>query len=218
MKKIIPFSKEIIFNTSLHEICSISLEHTLKLENNNEIIGEFIISGDYKETDNVINSEPFIYNLPFDIMLDSKYKSDKVKLDIDNFNYEIKEPNSLEVNITISLDGVEEVKEESIIEIIDDSIEEEKDDNREKDLFKEDKEEIIETINEEENDKEVTSIFDNFSNKDDKYITYHVHIFREKDEIEEILKTYNITKEELEEYNDLSNVTLGTKLIIPSNE
>ena len=210
MKKIIPFSKEIIFNTSLYEICSISLEHNLKLGNNEDITGEFIISGDYKESDSTLTTEPFIYNIPFDIMIDNKYVKDKVKLDIDNFNYEIKEPNSLEINITISLDGVEEVKDEPLIEMIDEDIEET---NREESLLKEEKEEIKEVSND-----EVTSIFNNFSNKDDKYITYHVHIFREKDEIDEIIKSYNITKEELEEYNDLSKVTIGTKLIIPSNE
>ena len=210
MKKIIPFSKEIIFNTSLYEICSISLEHNLKLGNNEDITGEFIISGDYKESDSTLTTEPFIYNIPFDIMIDNKYVKDKVKLDIDNFNYEIKEPYSLEINITISLDGVEEVKDEPLIEMIDEDIEET---NREESLLKEEKEEIKEVSND-----EVTSIFNNFSNKDDKYITYHVHIFREKDEIDEIIKSYNITKEELEEYNDLSKVTIGTKLIIPSNE
>ena len=210
MKKIIPFSKEIIFNTNLYEICSISLEHNIKLGNNYDITGEFIISGDYKENDNTLNTEPFIYNIPFDIMIDNNYIRDKVKIDIDNFNYEIKEPNSLEINITISLDGVEEKKEEPLIEVIDEDIEEDK---REEILFKEEPIEVKEVSNE-----EVTSIFNNFSNKDDKYVTYHVHIFREKDEIDEILKTYNISKDELEEYNDLSKVTLGTKLIIPSNE
>ena len=103
MKKIIPFSKEIIFNTNLYEICSISLEHNIKLGNNYDITGEFIISGDYKENDNTLNTEPFIYNIPFDIMIDNNYIRDKVKIDIDNFNYEIKQPNSLEINITISL-------------------------------------------------------------------------------------------------------------------
>ena len=210
MKKIIPFSKEIIFNTNLYEICSISLEHNIKLGNNCDITGEFIISGDYKENDNTLNTEPFIYNIPFDIMIDNNYIRDKVKIDIDNFNYEIKEPNSLEINITISLDGVEEKKEEPLIEVIDEDTLEDK---REEILFKEEPIEVKEVSNE-----EVTSIFNNFSNKDDKYVTYHVHIFREKDEIDEILKTYNISKDELEEYNDLSKVTLGTKLIIPSNE
>ena len=71
MKKIIPFSKEIIFNTNLYEICSISLEHNIKLGNNYDITGEFIISGDYKENDNTLNTEPFIYNIPFDIMIDN---------------------------------------------------------------------------------------------------------------------------------------------------
>ncbi|MBQ3475365.1 MAG: hypothetical protein IJH20_04280 [Bacilli bacterium] len=206
MKKIIPFSKDILFNTNIYEINSISLEHNLNLKTENELTGEFIISGDYKESDNSIKDEPFIFNLPFDINLDNKYEVDNVKLDIDNFEYELVNNDTLKINIIISLDGVEVIdKEENIIEVID----------------KVDEpvvEETKEVFNDASSSKEATSIFDNFEDDNDTYVTYNVHIYREKDDINEIIKKYNTSKEELEEYNDLSTISLGSKIIIPSNE
>ena len=89
MKKIVPFTKDIKFNTKIYEITSISLEHNLTIEENNLVSGEFIISGEYKITDSSINSEPFIYGLPFDITLDTKYDMDRIKIDIDDFKFEI---------------------------------------------------------------------------------------------------------------------------------
>ena len=56
-------------------------------------------------------------------------------------------------------------------------------------------------------------------NKEEKYITYKVHIVRDTETIDEITTKYNVSKEELEKYNDLNNIVLGTKIIIPiSNE
>ena len=56
-------------------------------------------------------------------------------------------------------------------------------------------------------------------NKEEKYITYKVHIVRNTETIDEITTKYNVSKEELEKYNDLNNIVLGTKIIIPiSNE
>ena len=224
MNKIIPFTKDIEFNTNIYEINSISLEQNLKVEDN-EITGEFIISGDYKESDNSIKNEPFIFNIPFNLELDSRFDSNKSKIDIDNFEYELKNDKTLCVNISISI-NLDEKKEkerkkakkenteknEDIIEIIDDNIENERKEN----LFKEEINDITPMIKNE--NEEVTSIFNNFNQSDEKYITYHVHIYREKDDINEIIKKYNITKEELEEYNDLDKITLGSKIIIPNNE
>ena len=60
-----------------------------------------------------------------------------------------------------------------------------------------------------------TGLFD----KEEKYITYKVHIVRNTETIDEITAKYNVSKEELEKYNDLNNIVLGTKIIIPiSNE
>ena len=48
MKQIIPFVKDISLNSKIEEITSIALEHNLKMENNDSIVGVFTISGKYK--------------------------------------------------------------------------------------------------------------------------------------------------------------------------
>ena len=47
LRNIIPYEKDIEFDTKIAEITSISLEHE-ETTNGNEITGEFIISGDYE--------------------------------------------------------------------------------------------------------------------------------------------------------------------------
>ena len=199
MKKIIPFSKEIEFNTNIYEINSISLEHNLKIKDN-KVTGEFIISGDYKEDEFRLNVEPFIYNIPFNIDLDDKYILDEVKIEIDDFNYGVKN-NKLEINISVSIDNIE------VIELLEEPVLEDNDNREEK--------EEVEVI---DNKCTLNTIFDSFEDKDDVYVTYNVHIYRENDTIDNIINLYKTTKEKLEEYNDLSNITLGSKIIIPSNE
>ena len=217
MKKVIPFTKEIVFNTDIYEINSISLEHNLKINSDNTITGEFIISGDYKENEIVINNEPFIYNIPVNIDLDCKYDTSKVKLEIDDFNYETINSNKLVINIILNINGIEEIEnitsEEPIIDIVEEVKVESNTENI-IDKIEDEKDNVID----ERNIEETMSIFNNFDEKDDVYVTYKVHIFRENDSIENIMKLYNISKEELDEYNDLSSITLGSKIIIPNNE
>ena len=208
MKKVIPFNKDITFNTNIEEIQSISLEQNLKVLNN-EINGELIISGDYKDSLDNLNSEPFIYNLPINITLGDKYETNDIKIDIDNFNYEIVSNNILNVDVSILIEGLLEKNDiEETIPIID-MIEEEP--VRTEPI----EEEPVRTDPIEDNS--INTIINNIDS-DEKFTTYHVHIYREKDNINDLLLKYNISKEELEEYNDLSNITLGSKLIIPSND
>jgi hypothetical protein len=107
MKQIISFKKDIPFNTKIGEITSISLEHDLKMVESDHVAGEFIVSGDYKITDVSINREPFSYNLPFDISLDTKYNVSNAKIDIDDFYYEIINDQIMNVNIDVMIDGIE---------------------------------------------------------------------------------------------------------------
>jgi hypothetical protein len=60
------------------------------------------------------------------------------------------------------------------------------------------------------------NIFDNI-NMEETYSTYYVYIVKENDTIEDILTKYNITKEELENYNDISSIKPMDKLVIPSH-
>lgn len=74
-----------------------------------------------------------------------------------------------------------------------------------------------ETIKEDTNNKEVMdSIFSAFANTDETYATYSVYILREDDNLEEVIMKYKTNREALAEYNDLDNLKVGSKLIIPT--
>ena len=81
----------------------------------------------------------------------------------------------------------------------------------------EEKEEKIELNNESNTNNigGVESIFSAFSNTDETFSTYLVYIVRESDTIDSIISKYNTSRELLEEYNDLNNITIGSKIIIP---
>lgn len=219
MKKIIPFKKEILFNSNVSEITSISLEQNLKVKNNNLISGNFIISGEYKMTDNSTNTDEFNFELPCDINLDDRYIVDNVQIDIDDFYYEVINANILQVNIDVLIDHLDE----KIIEEVKESEEEliRKEDIM--DYSHEDviKEKPVDKVEEndrciEEEDLPVTSIFNTFDKDAESYRTYRVYIIREGDTVESVIQKYEISRDDLEQYNDLTEINLGDKLIIPA--
>ena len=107
MKNIIPFKKEVIFKTNISEITSISLEHTLSLEND-KVQGNFIVNGEYKVSDSSTTVETFNLELPFEIIIDEKYDTKKAIIDIDDFYYEIVNNNVLSISIDVLIDKLEE--------------------------------------------------------------------------------------------------------------
>ena len=236
MKQIIPFVKDIKLEPKVYDITSISLEHDLKLENNDSIVGEFSINGKYKINNTSLNVESFELNLPFDITLDDKYDAKKVSIDIDDFYYEIINEMYLRVHIDVLVDNLVYLKKEEKKAIIEERIvkepiiEEEEEilttiiDEELKNVFNSNKErnndimdsEVNDNLN--ENEKRNINITTDFTNQEDKYITYKVHILRENETIELVMDKYNITRDELKKYNDLENVIVGAKVIIPSYE
>ena len=66
--------------------------------------------------------------------------------------------------------------------------------------------------------EEVQSLFSSLKDDEDTFATYSVYILRQEETIQTILEKYKITKEELEDYNDLSNITTGSKIIVPIHE
>lgn len=193
MKKIVPFKKDIIFNTDISEIVSISLEHTLQSENN-LVTGNFVVSGDYRISETSINTEDFSYDLPFSINVDDKYILDNAIIDIDDFYYEITNNNVLNVNIDVLIDRLEEKELER--PVIEERIEQ------------------LEVIEEPRCIEAETNIFDNIDSTD-TYKSYTVYIVREGDTIESIMTKYSIEKELIIEYNDISELSIGDKIIIP---
>ena len=249
MKKIIPFKKDINFKTNISEVTSISLEHHLSF-NNNDIIGEFIISGDYKVSDKSLTVEPFEFNIPFEIMLDDIYDTSSACVDIDDFYYEIIDNSILSISIDVCVDKLKEVliKEELVnIEEKKDIIEElyeEQNNNLEDKLSNIEDDRCIEEDDILPGEKEIDTMEDKINeevkiNKDDNvkkedindkinsifsnvgdnsmYVTYNIYIIREGDTIESILEKYGVTEEILKKYNNLSDLKLGDKIIIPAN-
>ncbi|MEG2322642.1 MAG: LysM peptidoglycan-binding domain-containing protein [Bacilli bacterium] len=188
MKKIVPFKKDLNFKSNVAEITSIALDHDLVLENR-VIRGNLIVSGSYKMNDISINTEEFKYTIPVNIEMSDKYILDNLSIAIDDFYYEIINNNILNVSIEVGLDNLEEqVKESKPI--------------------------ILEAPRMEVED--VKTLFTSFDEADETYTTYKVCIVKENQTVESIALTYNISKELLEQYNDLSDLKIGDKLIIPA--
>jgi len=63
----------------------------------------------------------------------------------------------------------------------------------------------------------INSLFETLNDDLETFATYSVYIVREGDTIDSILERYKVTREDLMEYNNLEEVTLGSKLVIPAN-
>ena len=215
MKKTIAFEKQLAFKTNLNEITSIALENTLKCEDNT-VEGDLIINGTYKITETSINVENFEFTIPMNIEIDNRYITKEIQIDISNFYYEVLNNNTLKVNIEILLDNLIEKLEENKIPKEELPIQEERC-IEEPDIPEEiEPIEVPKTIKEEV--KTETKEIDIFKTIEDQeeYATYHIYIIRKEDTLETIINKYNITKEKLAEYNNINEIKLGDKIIIPT--
>lgn len=214
MKKFIPFKKEVPFKTQIAEITSISLEHNIHKTSDCEIGGNFIVSGEYKVTETSMTTQNFKFDLPFEVSMSDIYDIDDVIIDIDDFYYEIKNMENLEVNITLLLDNI---KEKPLI------VEELKEEVEERNIDEEcyEPEEVVDNGNLTRDENVENSILNENKNvfsftDDDGESAYIVYIVRENDTIESIIEKYNISIDKLKEYNDLSDIKRGDKIIIPN--
>ena len=245
MRKNVSFEKRIDFPTMVGEISAISLEEDLKFINESSIEGSLILSGKYKLTEASRLEEDFNYKLPIEISLTEKLDISTSKVEISNFTYKMMDENIMLCNIELLIEGLELLDEsrecDSDVSEIEIPIKEDIDkvinnefindtDTLESDvLLKENnevkydkrddivvtKKEVAETIDINNDDKvENTSIF-NINEDSETYGTLLVYIVRENETINSIITKYNTTIEELEKYNDLKDLSIGTKLIIP---
>lgn len=81
-----------------------------------------------------------------------------------------------------------------------------------KDMETKEKESENQTI---EKEQSMGSLFSSLKESDETFATYSVYILRQEETIQSLIEKYKTTKEELESYNDLSNITIGSKIIIP---
>lgn len=207
MNCIVPFEKDIKFKTNIAEIVSVSLEHEITI-NDNTLLGNFLISGDYKAHEVSVNTEKFNFTVPFDMALPENIDNNSINFDIEDFTYEVNAPDILKIKIDFSVMGNEIEKEPLITneKEVPEKIEEKK--------IEENREEKAENIVLENK----TTILNMADEVDDEYVSYHIHIVKENESIKEIIKLYNVSESDLEEYNDLNKINVNDKLIIPYNE
>ena len=150
----------------------------------------------------------------------TKIDEESVNFEVEDFTYEIIDNDILRVNIEYSINASEikeEPKEEELFKRVEepelDKILEEIETDRE-----EPKEEVKEEQKDEERDitdEAKNTILDSINNTDDAYVTYHIHEMKETDTIESICIKYNTSKNIIGDYNDIENLVIGDKIIIP---
>ncbi len=211
MKKIVSFDKELEFNSIIGDINSISLDHTLKFTDSSNINGEFLIKGSYKLSEASRLEDNFEFKVPVEVILNEVLDLDSVSIEINDFNYHVDNNDTLVCHIEIKIEGIEKIDEEK--EILE---EENRECDDDMDEVVEDDIKAVETDSEDESNME--SIFSTLNDSDDNFVAYSVYIMRENDSLGSILDKYNITKEELENYNDLDNIGIGSKIVIPYSD
>lgn len=243
MQKVISFDKSFEFKTMVGEVTSISLDPKLEFSDDSTISGELIISGKYKLTAASRLEDDFIFHLPIDIVLTESLEEGSRKVLVDDFRYEVKEDDTLECHIDLLVEGVEKIDVEDDLDDVRDGTSlgnsvQEMNDSQEKldkiseksrdELIVPQKEEKVETVQKdtkivatEEEDvdtnQDVGSLFSSFKDSDESFATYSVYIVRQNDTVELIMDKYQVTREELENYNDLSNLSIGSKIIVPTH-
>lgn len=213
MNLIIPFSKDIDFKTNISEISSISLEHNYTV-NDGELLGNFEVSGEYKTHEVSVNKEPFNYVLPFSVDIASNINLDTIDFAIVDFTYEIIDSNTLRVNIEYSVQAEEnnnlervEIKDAEELERLIE-IEEENEKKNEEQVKIEEEDEKLESVTKEE-------LINSINKDEESFVTYNIHIIKENEDIDSLCTKYKTNKEILELYNDITNIKIGDKIIIP---
>ena len=162
-------------------------------------------------TEASVLEEDFYYKIPFSIALTKKINKDTIKIEIDDFKYEVLK-DILNVNINLELSCEEETKEEDK----DDELIEEYFNNESENEIEIKEENIIGNETKVDVDTNINNITNTIINNDNKYYTYKIYIVRQGDTLEKICNKYNISKEELNEYNNINEINEGDKIIIPS--
>lgn len=245
MKQVIPFYKEIVFKNKIANLTSISLEHNEKVidsEVSGEFIiyGEYKTHNDTTEKETFRFKLPFTALIPDDVDLetinvditDFKYEqidSDVLRVDID-FLLEGKELERFKDNQMLEDEILEKLEEEEKIDYLDEQIDnilnvEENDDERDFNLDILSNNDVNVTLNEpekvtdvvplKEDDKVIQEQTQVKEEVKEEYITYHVHVVTSNDSVESIMKMYNANLDTLKEYNDIKELKVGDKVIIP---
>ena len=144
-----------------------------------------------KETENldrsveeiIMKEKPSLENIPSNNSLQEERKKDKIS-DIKNMD-----------NLNIAESG-----DDSLNQIIN---------YKEDPIIKLEKVEKVNNINIDSKQNNINNNFNLFDSdifNTDTYVTYYVYLVKEEDNIDKIMEKFSVTKDELENYNDLSNI------------
>lgn len=228
MNQKIEFKKDCMLKTYVSSITDISLTHDYKILDDT-IEGYFDVTGSYKVTMSSVETESFMFTIPFTIALSSLIDKDTIDLKLSDFNYSV-EKDVLHLKMFLDMDYQEiEIKEdtednEEIDNMINDLIDKESTTNIKSpsefhnevmlDNVLDSNEEV--STKEEVSDKNFNTIFNEV--KESNFSKYKVYIMRSEDTLESILVKYNVTMDEIKEYNDIDNINIGSKIVIPYNK
>lgn len=228
MNQKIEFKKDCMLKTYVSSITDISLTHDYKILDDT-IEGYFDVTGSYKVTMSSVETESFMFTIPFTIALSSLIDKDTIDLKLSDFNYSV-EKDVLHLKMFLDMDYQE-------IEIKEDTEDNEEIDNMFNDLMDKESTTDIKSPSEFHNEvmldnvidsKEEVSTKENVSEKnfntifnevkESNFSKYKVYIMRSEDTLESILVKYNVTMDEIKEYNDIDNINIGSKIVIPYNK
>lgn len=228
MNKKIEFKKDCMLKTYVSSITDISLTHDYKILDDT-IEGYFDVTGSYKVTMSSVETESFMFTIPFTIALSSLIDKDTIDLKLSDFNYSV-EKDVLHLKMFLDMDYQEiEIKEdiednEEIDNMINDLMDKESTTNIKSpsefhnevmlDNVLDSKEEV--STKEKVSEKNFNTIFNEV--KESNFSKYKVYIMRSEDTLESILVKYNVTMDEIKEYNDIDNINIGSKIVIPYNK
>lgn len=228
MNQKIEFKKDCMLKTYVSSITDISLTHDYKILDDT-IEGYFDVTGSYKVTMSSVETESFMFTIPFTIALSSLIDKDTIDLKLSDFNYSV-EKDVLHLKMFLDMDYQE-------IEIKEDIEDNEEIDNMINDLMDEESTTDIKSPSEFHNEVMLDNVIDskeevstkekvsekNFNTifnevKESNFSKYKVYIMRSEDTLESILVKYNVTMDEIKEYNDIDNINIGSKIVIPYNK
>jgi LysM repeat protein len=228
MNQKIEFKKDCMLKTYVSSITDISLTHDYKILDDT-IEGYFDVTGSYKVTMSSVETESFMFTIPFTIALSSLIDKDTIDLKLSDFNYSV-EKDVLHLKMFLDMDYQEiEIKEdtednEEIDNMINDLMDKESTTNIKSpsefhnevmlDNVIDSKEEV--STKEKVSEKNFNTIFNEV--KESNFSKYKVYIMRSEDTLESILVKYNVTMDEIKEYNDIDNINIGSKIVIPYNK
>lgn len=228
MNQKIEFKKDCMLKTYVSSITDISLTHDYKILDDT-IEGYFDVTGSYKVTMSSVETESFMFTIPFTIALSSLIDKDTIDLKLSDFNYSV-EKDVLHLKMFLDMDYQE-------IEIKEDTEDNEEIDNMINDLMDKESTTDIKSPSEFHNEVMLDNVLDskeevstkekvsekNFNTifnevKESNFSKYKVYIMRSEDTLESILVKYNVTMDEIKEYNDIDNINTGSKIVIPYNK